>query len=245
MLAAASSASAATVTYSTTNLTEMQHQYAYTWQINGISGITGTITGARLTFFNFYNWTTAANDPNNILWVDLLDTARTYDANGIASMQDNTNSGTLGLSDVLDGFRYSGGNNLSVVGSSGLVTSGTAKNYVGSSTNSADSTVTGYNAAGSSLGSNSGAFGTTPTTWTLDFSSASITALAAYIANGQNIAIGLDADCHFYDSKIQLDIFYTPGGGGGAAVPEPATLLLVGSGLATAAYRRRKAAQTK
>jgi hypothetical protein len=55
--------------------------------------------------------------------------------------------------------------------------------------------------------------------------------------NGANIGIGLGSDCHFYDSNIQLDIFTSVGGA--AAVPEPATLLLVGTGIA-AAYRRRR-----
>src|SRR5262249_39359431 len=201
--------------------------------------------GARLTFFNFYNWTSAASDPTNILWVNLLDTATNSASNGaIGSMTDNTNAGTLGINDVLDAFRFpSGGNNVSVVGASGLVTASTMKTYVGSSTNANDAGVSGYNPAGSSLGSNSGPFtnnGPTGTTWTLDFASAAVTALATYITNGQNIAIGLDSDCHFGDSSIQLDIYYTPGSGGGAAVPEPATLLLVGTGMAAAAYPPRR-----
>jgi hypothetical protein len=111
---------------------------------------------------------------------------------------------------------------------------------MGSSTNGNDvGTVTGYNPAGGALGSNAGAFGTTATDWTLTITnSAVLTALTQYIANGNNIAIGLDSDCHFSDTKIQLDIYGTPNVTQ-AAVPEPASLLLVGSGL-VAAYRRRR-----
>jgi hypothetical protein len=68
-----------------------------------------------------------------------------------------------------------------------------------------------------------------------------LTALTNYINNGSNIAIGLDSDCHFSDTKIQLDIYGTPNVTG-SAVPEPASLLLVGSGL-VAAYRRRRKQQ--
>ena len=34
-----------------------------------------TITSAVLTFFNFANWVSAASDPTNVLWVDLLDSS--------------------------------------------------------------------------------------------------------------------------------------------------------------------------
>jgi hypothetical protein len=241
LVGTASNASAASVVYSatTTGLTNMTHQSAYTWQLEGINLGGSTITSAVLTFNGFFNWTSASSDPYNILWVDLLDTS-THTGNGtIASMTDDTNSGTLGISDVLDGFRFSGGTNLSVVGSGLLVSSSTAKTYFGSSANSADASVTGYNAAPGTLGNNGGAFGTTPTTWSITVTNSTVlTALANYIANGSNIALGLDSDCHFGDTSITLDIYGTPPVGT-SAVPEPGTMLLVGSGL-FAAYRRRR-----
>ena len=241
LVGTASNASAASVIYSatTTGLTNMIHQNAYTWQLEGINLGSSTISSAVLTFNGFFNWTSASSDPYNIMWIDLLDTS-THTGNGtIASAMDDTNSGTLGLADVLDGFRFSGGTNVSVVGSSGLVTSGTSKTYFGSSTNSADASVTGYNVAPGTLGNNSGAFGTTPVTWSITVTNTTVlTALANYISNGGNIALGLDSDCHFGDTSITFDI-YGSSTGTASAVPEPGTMLLVGSGL-FAAYRRRR-----
>jgi len=238
LLGPATSASAASLLYSTstTALTDMTHQNAYTWQINGISIGTNTITSAVLTFNGFFNWTSATNDPANLLWLDLLDTS-THTANGqIGVAQDDTNTGTLTINDVLDGFRYSGGTNLSVVSS---LVGGAAHTYLGSSTNGYDSSVLGYTTTGGALGSNSGAFGTTPTNWTLTITDSTVlSALTAYIANGSNIAIGLDSDCHFGDTSIGLQIFGSPITTQ-ATVPEPGTMLLVGSGL-FAAYRRRR-----
>jgi hypothetical protein len=233
---AASPASAASVVYTanTTGLTDLVHGNAYSWQLNGVSVGNNTITSAVLTFYNFANWTAAANDPYNILWADLLDTST---HSGIASVIDNTNqNSSTALSDVLDGFRFTSGANTSA----SALFAPAASTYLGSSTNAADAGVTGYNAAGGALGNNGGAFGTTPTTWTLTVTnSAVLTALTNYINNGNNIAIGLDSDCHFSDTSIQLDIYGTPNVNQQAGVPEPASLLLVGSGL-VAAYRRRR-----
>jgi hypothetical protein len=249
LLGSAVSASAAPVllySATTTGLQDMVHQTAYTWQLNNVSVGNNTITGAVLTFFNFANWTTAAADPYNILWADLLDTSTSTHLTSdpqISSMSHSVDGQSTAQVDVLDGFRYSNAHVQSVVGPTGLVTAATAQTYLGSSTNAADGGVLGYNPAGSALGSNAGAFGTTPTTWTLTLTNtanqAVLTALTNYIANGNNIAIGLDADCHYSDTSIQFQIFGTPNVTGQAAVPEPATLLLVGSGI-VAAYRRRR-----
>ena len=242
LLGPATSASAASLLYSTstTALTNMTHQSAYTWQLEPIGGFNigaNTITSAVLTFNGFFNWTSASSDPANILWLNLLDTS-THTGNGtVASATDDTNGGTLGLNDILDGFRYGPtGTNVSVVSS--LVGSA-AHTYLGSSTNAYDSGVQGYNPAGGALGTNTGAFGTGTTTWSLTVTDSTVlNALTAYIANGNNIAIGLDSDCHFGDSSIGFAIYGSPITTQ-ATVPEPGTMLLVGSGL-FAAYRRRR-----
>jgi hypothetical protein len=236
LLGTTSKASAASVIYSatTTNLTNMTHQSAYAWQLEGINLGNNTITSAVLTFNGFFNWTDVAHDPYNILWVDLLNTSTSNTNGAITSMTDDTNGGTLGLSDVLDGFRFSGGTNVLV---SGLGSGGST--FFGRSNNASDAGVNGYANPAGTVASNAGAFGTSPVTWTLTTTnSAVLTALANYIASGSDIAIGLDSDCHFGDTSITFQI-YGNANVQQSAVPEPGTMLLVGSGV-FAAYRRRR-----
>ena len=255
VLSAAPASAAPVQLYSatTTGMADMTHQNAYVWNLNNVNTAVGssTITSAVLTFFNFANWTTAANDPYNVLWVDLFNSAAAgrNGNNQVSTIADNTNGGTLGKTDVLDGFRYTNGTNISALSA----VNGTGV-YLGSSTNTAlaaGTPVLGYDPAGTAdaLGNNqpltggTGAFGQTPVTWTLTITDSGVlAALANYINQGGDIALGLDADCHFSDSSIQFQIFGNPpSGGGAAAVPEPTTLLLVGSGIAAAYRRRRKA----
>ncbi|SPD75018.1 hypothetical protein PITCH_A400053 [uncultured Desulfobacterium sp.] len=55
-----------------------------------------------------------------------------------------------------------------------------------------------------------------------------------YLTNGNYFSIGIDPDCHFYGTKITVDASTAP-------VPEPATILLIGSGLIGLARFRKKA----
>lgn len=64
-----------------------------------------------------------------------------------------------------------------------------------------------------------------------------ITNLSGYIANGGDIAIGLDPDCHFFNDGVWLEI--TTGFSTQSTVPEPASWTLVGLGLA-AMYQRMR-----
>jgi hypothetical protein len=247
------------------DIDDLDHHNAYVWSINtGKLAAGTTVKTATLTFKQLYNWDTAANE----LYLQLFDAAKTtggtllqqsgystvryvqdssvdhgplsnafvnapYDNN--ASLPSNCNSYTLTSTQKTQCAEQKLENQ--------LVAPTTAETYLtersfaalGYSPTSGEGDPLGAGWTVAADGHDSG--GKQLYTYTYTFTEDQENALQSYIANDGKIAIGLDPDCHFYNNGVMLTLTTGP------TIPEPASLMLLGSGLfAAAAYRRRQRA---
>jgi len=139
----------------------------------------------------------------------LLDTAKTA---GVASFVDDPSNETpVPSSQIIDDFADARYHNRS----DWLVAAGTADMFLTSQS-----------------------FSTTPTNYLYTFTADQLRALNTYVANGRDVALGFDPDCHYFNDGLEFTITT-------AAVPEPSSLVVASTGvliLVGYAWRRRHAA---
>ncbi|MDQ3684073.1 MAG: PEP-CTERM sorting domain-containing protein [Acidobacteriota bacterium] len=72
--------------------------------------------------------------------------------------------------------------------------------------------------------------------FTYNFTANDLAVLSAYFLNDSKIAFGFDPDCHFWNNGVTFTMQTTPN----TPTPEPATLLLLGTGISGVAAKLRK-----
>jgi PEP-CTERM motif len=206
---------------------DLDHTLAYTWRIDNIPASIPagqSITQARIRFDNIANWD---NNPNT-LFLHMYDTSDP----GLRSETDSNDT------QIIDAFLQPGGSQDYIDGIVRLLVNTANYPTMHDASQAAEAIGNTYLAAPSG-------FSMTPTDYTYNFTGAQVTKLIQYLANGGDVALAMDPDCHFFNDGVYFEV-YTQSAGIQSTVPEPASLVLLGmglTGLAASRRRRRDAAK--
>lgn len=253
LLGLPAAASAAVYTPNPADLDDLDHTKAYAWKIDVSAIKTHDVTSASITFRQMYNWDSNANmlfihliDPNASMLTPNMGAGSTVFQ--FTDQPDNTAPDDAFDPDlswmVSDTFltqrafqqlgaapELQGGSNTGPGDAFDSKTSGVWT----------DADTTGNGGTWTAVQNGTDSQGRKLYDYTYTFSATERdTFLDSYIDDGW-IALGFDPDCHFYNNGVTFNIASVPN----VQVPEPATLALVGTGLAFGAWRRRRGAPSR
>lgn len=227
------------------NQVDLDHHNAYTWRFGSTDSNGHTvnlanqqITSATLTFKSIQNW----DSNSNRLFIHLLNTALTNggtlqnSSGGVGTIRyvNDVSTSQSPVTSISDYFQTTIVNGQSVSTGNALVGAGTGDSFLTSQAfrdTSAAPPATGQYALGAGWTYANG-------NYTYTFTAAQLQILSAFFANGNDIAFGLDSDCHYWNNGIVFNMNTQ-----GTPVPEPATMVLLGTGLAGVAAKMRKRRQ--
>jgi hypothetical protein len=189
------------------DMLDLDHYKYFTWGFKNFTIPAGEhITSAKLSIFNINNWTADENG----YWVGSTHVAENWLNMWLLDSVSSTHASTSGKLKVYDD-NDGGPDYFATWNASAKVKIATYTDWSGG--NSGDVVTLNY-----------------------DFAAAGVLdELESYIANANNFAIGLDPDCHYWNTGVQLIIVTSPN-----AIPETTgSLGLLGLGLGVIALARR------